>query len=282
MTRERLASVRWYGDDFLAGCFDLTPEQRGVYITIISQMISEGGPIDDDDTRNARMSNCHPRTFRRIKAELIQAGKLHLTGDKLGQKRVQQDLSSELARRDKAVSNGFKGGIKSRLNREKPNEINKSAEATLPAKEVAKPPPKAEQEGKLPVPVPEPDYPSPNGDGYKQHWTREETDRIWSAGGPAIVNPASHPSILIETEFSVWKSHGFDLNRDIVPTVRALAANKPPGSIRSWKFFTQAIAERHADRTRVVSIDEARSRAPARRNDPFAVLDAFARGEDVG
>lgn len=160
MARERVVSVRWYADDFLSGCFDLTPDERGVYITIISQIISEGGPIDDDDRRNARMSNCSQRKFRTIKLTLIEAGKLRMIGGKIGQKRTEKELNSARTRSESATESAEIRWEKEREKAEKPNENKEADDANAYADQHTEP----MRNGMLPVPVPEPYTESPSGD----------------------------------------------------------------------------------------------------------------------
>ena len=66
---------RWYAGKWLNGVMTLTPEQRGVYDTLINIILDRGScPAIEDDL--IRICNCHRRKFRRIVAELIQKGKI--------------------------------------------------------------------------------------------------------------------------------------------------------------------------------------------------------------
>jgi hypothetical protein len=50
------------------------------------------------------------------------------------------------------------------------------------------------------------------------------------------------------SEPSRWLANGCDLEKDILPVIRARAAKAPHGSIRSWGYFTQAVADAKAAR----------------------------------
>ena len=48
----------------------------------------------------------------------------------------------------------------------------------------------------------------------------------------------------------MWLDCGADLERDVLPTVRRLALKRPGGRIKSWDYFTDAVAEAKARRER--------------------------------
>ncbi len=75
------------------------------------------------------------------------------------------------------------------------------------------------------------------------------TERMLDAGGKAFANPAGAMSLLTYSEQARWLEAGCDIEMDIIPTIRARTAKAPPGSIRSWSYFTQAVADAKAKRT---------------------------------
>lgn len=76
------------------------------------------------------------------------------------------------------------------------------------------------------------------------------TDRMMDAAGTALANPAASPGLLTTSDLKRWLDGGCDFEVDIVPTIRASAMKRPPASIRSWGYFTQAIADAKALRER--------------------------------
>jgi hypothetical protein len=74
------------------------------------------------------------------------------------------------------------------------------------------------------------------------------TDRMTDAAGKALANPAGAMGLLTFVEQKRWLDAGCDVEIDILQTIRAVAARQPPGSIRTWKYFTQAIADAKAAR----------------------------------
>lgn len=61
-------------------------------------------------------------------------------------------------------------------------------------------------------------------------------------------DPANAPGLLSMGEPIRWIESGCDLELDIVPTIKARAHKAPPRSIRSWTYFTQAVADAKAKR----------------------------------
>lgn len=65
--------------------------------------------------------------------------------------------------------------------------------------------------------------------------------KLLEAGGTAL-SPIS-VALHIMSEPLGWISSGADVDLDIVPTIRALAAKAKPASIQSWRYFGQAVAK---------------------------------------
>ena len=76
-------------------------------------------------------------------------------------------------------------------------------------------------------------------------------DRLIGAAGYCLANPRSTPGLWKMAEIVIWMSMGYDLERDILPVIASLSsrAGKEPGHIKSWRFFSEAIRTRHAERT---------------------------------
>lgn len=74
------------------------------------------------------------------------------------------------------------------------------------------------------------------------------SEKLIEAGGQGLANPANSPGLLVLSEPQRWLAAGCDLTLDILPTITARSSNARPGSIRSWSFFTQAVADAKATR----------------------------------
>jgi uncharacterized protein YdaU (DUF1376 family) len=137
--------MKWYKHDpdaWLAAVIALTPEERGIYQTIINLLYSRNGDLPtNDDNYFARYCACRPQTWRRIRDALITKGKLHYKTDgKLTANRVETAIKEAFER---SVSNeecsniNAKTPVRARVQPqpdiEKPKKASLSASA-LPTK----------------------------------------------------------------------------------------------------------------------------------------------------
>jgi Protein of unknown function (DUF1376) len=90
--------MRWYKRDpdaWRAGVIGLSPEQRGIYDTVIEVLYSYNGELPKtwDEKCWARECNCNPRTWRKNRDELLAMGKLyHEPSGQLMAKRVRMEV----------------------------------------------------------------------------------------------------------------------------------------------------------------------------------------------
>jgi uncharacterized protein YdaU (DUF1376 family) len=98
-----------YAEDWLNGVRRMSPEQRGVYETLLCLMYASGREIDDDDAGNAHECFCSVRTYRRIKSELIALGKIWVVDGKIGNGRASNELAKQQQVRASYVTKGKKG-----------------------------------------------------------------------------------------------------------------------------------------------------------------------------
>jgi len=65
-------------DAFFAGVAKLTLEQIGAYCLLIDRLYALDGVLPDDDVEVARTLNLDPRLWKRLKRELMAAGKVRI------------------------------------------------------------------------------------------------------------------------------------------------------------------------------------------------------------
>jgi len=70
--------AQWDVEAWLVGTQNLSLEQRGVYVTLITKLYDLDGALPDDDRMCAHICNCSTRKFRTIKKELIEMGKIYV------------------------------------------------------------------------------------------------------------------------------------------------------------------------------------------------------------
>ncbi len=89
-------------DDYLAATRWLTPEQRGIYNDLIDFYISRDGDLADIDKHRAHELAVDLRVYKRIKSELIKAGKIEVMAGVLVPNGAKQSLSRALGKSARA------------------------------------------------------------------------------------------------------------------------------------------------------------------------------------
>lgn len=68
-------------------------------------------------------------------------------------------------------------------------------------------------------------------------------DRLIEAAGPCLADPVNAMGLITEATPMMWLQTGCDLDRDILPTLRAAAKKYAGKRIGTWGYFTAMIAE---------------------------------------
>jgi len=163
--RTAVSRVDFYFEDWLTGASELTPEQRGVYITLCALYYSKQGKVMENDRRLAGICDLSVRKWRTIKSELVSLDKISFIDGLLYHERCEIELVNALKAKAAAQENGSKGGKKSaeiRANMLKRNKAGASAAASEADTEV-----QAGHEPPFPPPSPLVDSPPipPQGGG---------------------------------------------------------------------------------------------------------------------
>lgn len=77
----------------------------------------------------------------------------------------------------------------------------------------------------------------------------EAVERCLKAAGPGMCRNSRAMIRKTDAVVARWLEEGFDLELDIVPTVGVRTDYLRESPIRTWEFFTKAIAQRHRGRT---------------------------------
>jgi len=89
--------MKWYKHDpdaFLCGTAELTLEEVGAYSLVLDLIYSRDGNVPDDEKFICRNLRCDPRTWRRLRARLIEVGKIQSSGGLLVNLRAKSEISS--------------------------------------------------------------------------------------------------------------------------------------------------------------------------------------------
>jgi len=114
-------------DDWIAGTHPLTPEQRGVYITLICHFINKDRVIPDDDIYLARLCNMPTRPYRRAKKALIEGDFLEQRDGHLW---IQRTAKQYVKDQSYSKSQAEKAKLKARYKRG--NALNNNKPASAP------------------------------------------------------------------------------------------------------------------------------------------------------
>lgn len=95
---------KFYASDFLAGVGGLSAAERGVYITILSLIYEEGGPVPLDEARLARRCGIPTTGFRRAFAALVEQGKLRVEENSVTNRRAEKEVMTRRLRSENARS----------------------------------------------------------------------------------------------------------------------------------------------------------------------------------
>lgn len=113
--------MRWYKrdpKDALDGMLMLSLEERGAYNTVLDLIYANDDRLVDDDRFLAGHMRCDLRVWKRIKARLVELGKLTLEGGYIRNMRATSTLSQAVATADANASNGRNSGEARRKNKD--------------------------------------------------------------------------------------------------------------------------------------------------------------------
>jgi uncharacterized protein YdaU (DUF1376 family) len=276
------AKMRWVRvniSDILEGMNGLSWEQRGFYCTALFKMYARQSGIPADDKVGASVIGCNPRTFRVHRDHLIATGKFYNEDGILKNSRVEREIADfcrEVKRRRDAA-----------LEREKRRREASAAPSVQPELEANSNPIRTQFE---PNSTPIEEQFAPNWDQKANEnnvctattvvWEKHETggnqkpetrnqikkdNQQQSSQRPAVdaqglfrrladaANGSLYPlsvGLQVVAEPIGWMEAGADLEKDIIPVIKALGHKAKPQSIRSWVYFAGAVADARDARLR--------------------------------
>ncbi|PDT82914.1 DUF1376 domain-containing protein [Sinorhizobium sp. BJ1] len=112
MGKAKARRVDFYPDEYIAGVGGvLRADEQGLYWMICTLIMSEGGPIEQNDRRLAALCQTRPADARKLVESLVEKGKILRQSDgKLFQNRAQSEVEKSLNRIQTASENGSNGG----------------------------------------------------------------------------------------------------------------------------------------------------------------------------
>jgi uncharacterized protein YdaU (DUF1376 family) len=113
---------------------NLTLEERGAYNTLIDHQYLMEAPLPDNDGYIAGILGCDIRVWRRIKKQLVEKGRIVISGGHIEDLRASYELARRQAERSKRVASGQLGGISSGISRK--NKDIGEASASTPTNQI--------------------------------------------------------------------------------------------------------------------------------------------------
>lgn len=96
-----MGTLKWYKRDpraALTGMMELTLEERGVYNTVLDLIYCHDGAVRDDAALICGWLKCDPRTWKRVRARLIDLEKLYVHAGSLRNERADFEATQALRR----------------------------------------------------------------------------------------------------------------------------------------------------------------------------------------
>jgi uncharacterized protein YdaU (DUF1376 family) len=257
--------------DYCEATAGMPHEVERLYFRMLMKMLSRESGLPDDDRDNSRTFGYDIRAYRKLKAKLLAwPNAIYIEDGLLKNARIEADLVEYRERRGQAAKNGSRGGIaKAQAGEDRPGssaEVQPKFDGSSPEVRPKSPPisyTTVAENNDLPLASPSPS-PSPSpldttGEGGVSSTARGAvlrfdlavlSRRLFEAADGALASEAVAPGLAAMTIPQMWIDSGADLERDILPTVCAIAAKRRGARIKTWNYFTDAIAEAKAVRER--------------------------------
>lgn len=233
--RTAISHVDFYFEDWLTGASELTPEQRGVFVTLCAIYYSKQGRVSENDRRLAGLCDLSVRKWRIIKSELVSLGKISFIDGLLYQERCEIELVNALKAKSTAQENGSKGGRKSAeiranmLKRNGSDSSNASTDASSVKPATLQPPSPSPSPNKESPPSP-PEGESGQDDLFELFWKQY----------PFV---SGNPKEKAREEFVEAVDGRGDSAQDIIDAAgayrKSLPDNGPPEPCHAWKFLNE-------------------------------------------
>jgi len=128
--------IKFFPTDWLHGTRMLTPVERGVYITLISMMYDNEGPIPNNPKLLARECGMRVDGFVKVLADLVEMGKLECSQDTIINAKTSVILQSLRDRSEKARKGGLAKAAKDKENQQSNSALADSEQSVSTAEEL--------------------------------------------------------------------------------------------------------------------------------------------------
>ena len=254
--------VQWHVGDYTLGTQGMSLEHEGAYQRFLMRLYARGKPLPDDDSIMAPIMSLSTRVWRRIKAALVEMGKIIVRAGCLTNERFEKERlkrADQLRKRSLAAQARWQAEREKAASEASVETTNSTTETTVSPKfEPSLPETSAkfsQNVGEKPNEIKQPQ----GKDAYANQYpltinnttlltrtrTREELEalrkRLAEAGGK-VVNEAM-PGFMVLSEPLGWLNSGCDLEMDVVPTIQRVVQTARGARISGWAYFRAAVTE---------------------------------------
>ncbi len=237
--------MQLYIADYLGDTLHLTTEQHGAYLLILMAMWRADGRLPNDPTKLARIARVSPRRWHLLADDVMAF--FDIEGGEITQKRLVEERQKAVSISEKRSASGKLGGTAKSL---------KSKNTTLAN---AKQMPQHSQK-----PDTRDNYTAGAGARSIDHRMGE----LYAALG--VTDETKLPSLLTFSEPIQWVSAGCDIDADILPALRTIAARGK--AVKSWSYCTAAVFEARDRRLAPAPAIQPQATAPPRKPRTVAEL----------
>lgn len=227
--------------DYARDTTHLTALEHGVYRLLLDRYYTREEGIPEDQAYRVALARSDDE---RAAVDAVLSEYFKLTNGLWVNNKAEEEIEKARARINAAQSNGKRGGRPKKnpdVTQEKPNGLSVGSETETQTKAHQSPTTRHQ----TPIEI--------DDDSARGRLDRL-AESLRDAAGGALDETSI--DLMVLTRPLAWLADGYDLEADVLPTIRAAAARASPQKIRSWKYFEQAIADAKA--TRLAPMPEGR------------------------
>lgn len=243
--------VRFYPSDWRSGCIGLSLEQEGFYIRVCAFIYETGRRLPASISEAARLIGTNANAYKKLHAQLVALGKLSHHADGWSVARAEKELQAATRADQEGKTRGQTDQGRNGTRQDTLVDAPQDAPLDTPPVHAEI---RVENQACLKEPVANSlineSAVSARGCATLGVDLEKLSPRLFEAANGAIANPAAFPGLLSMATPMMWLESGADLERDVLPTLKAIGKAKHGKGIRSWDYFNGPIADARAKRER--------------------------------
>lgn len=211
----RIPYFDFYPADFMHGVRGLTAQEVGVYTMILCRIYEENGPVEYNAMRLSTYCGMREATFVKTIQKLIDLDKFQVDGGMISNRRAGTEISN---RAHKLKINSKAGKASAQKRQQKQRQASTGVQRAF-------------------------NHTDTDTDNYTADARADDVSarmpELYAAAG--ITDETKSPGLLAFSEPIRWVTAGCDIDHDILPALRSIAARGR--SIRSWAYCSDAVFE---------------------------------------